>query len=38
MTCQRLEVRVRQLIPRSLLSGRQTSGHYQAIDSTIGEL
>ena len=27
MTCQRLEVRVRQYIPRSLLSGRLTSGH-----------
>ena len=37
MTCQRLEVRVRQHIPRSLLSGRLTSGHSQAMDSTIGE-
>ena len=37
MTCQRLEVRVRQHIPRSLLSGRLTSGHSQAIDSAIGE-
>ena len=37
MTCQRLEVRVKQHIPRSLLSGRLTSGHPQAIDSAIGE-
>ena len=37
MTCQRLEVRVRQNIPRSLLSGRLTSGHSQAMDSAIGE-
>ena len=37
MTCQRLEVRVRQHIPRSLLSGRLTSGHSQAMDSAIGE-
>ena len=37
MTCQRLEVRVRQHIPRFLLSGRLTSGHSQAIDSAIGE-
>ena len=37
MTCQRLEVRVRQHIPRSLLSGQLTSGHSQAIDSAIGE-
>ena len=36
-TCQRLEVRVRQHIPRFLLSGRLTSGHSQAIDSAIGE-
>ena len=33
MTCQRLEVRVRQHIPRSLLSSRLTSGHSQAMDS-----
>ena len=37
MTCQHLEVRVRQHIPRSLLSGRLTSGHSQAIDSAIVE-
>ena len=37
MTCQRLEVRIRQHIPRSLLSGRLTSGHSQAMDSAIGE-
>ena len=37
MTCQPLEVRVRQHIPRSLLSGRLTSGHSQAMDSAIGE-
>ena len=37
MTCQRLEVRVRQHIPRSLLSGRLTSGHSQAMDSAIGK-
>ena len=37
MTCQRLEVRVWQHIPRSLLSGRLTSGHSQAIDSAISE-
>ena len=37
MTCQRLKVRVRQHIPRSLLSGRLTSGHSQAMDSAIGE-
>ena len=37
MTCQRLEVMVRQHIPRSLLSGRLTSGHSQAMDSAIGE-
>ena len=37
MTCQRLEVRVRQHILRSLLSGRLTSGHSQAMDSAIGE-
>ena len=37
MICQRLEVRVRQHIPRSLVSGRLTSGNSQAIDSAIGE-
>ena len=37
MTCQHLEVRVRQHIPRVLLSGRLTSGHSQAMDSAIGE-
>ena len=37
MTCQGLEVRVRQHIPRSHLSGRLTSGHSQAMDSAIGE-
>ena len=37
MTCQRLEVRVRQHIPRSLLSGRLISGHSQVMDSAIGE-
>ena len=38
MTCQRLEVRVRQHIPRVLLSkGRLTSQHYQAMDSALGE-
>ena len=37
MTCQRLEVRVKQHITRSLLSGRLTSGHSQAMDSAFGE-
>ena len=37
MTCQRLEMRVWQHIPKSLLSGRLTSGHSQAMDSAIGE-
>ena len=37
MTCQRLEVRVRQYIPRSRLSGRLTSRHSEAVDSAIGE-
>ena len=37
MTCQRLKVRVRQHIPRSLLSGRLTSGHSHTMDSAIGE-
>ena len=36
MTCQRLEVKVRQHIPR-VLSGRLTSGHSQAMDPAIGE-
>ena len=36
MTCQCLEVRVRQHITRVLWSGRLTSGHSQAIDSAIG--
>ena len=37
MNYQRLEVRIRQHIPRSLLSGRLTSGHSQAMDLAIGE-
>ena len=37
MICQHLEVRVRQRIPRSLLSGQLTFGHSQAIDLAIGE-
>ena len=37
MTCQRLKVRVRQHIPRSLLSGRLASRHSQAMDSAVGE-
>ena len=37
MTCQRLEVRVRQHIPSVLSSGRLTSGHSPAMDSAIGE-
>ena len=37
MTCQRLEVRVKQHKPRSLLSGRLTFGHSQAMDWAIGE-
>ena len=37
MTCQRLEVRVRQHIAISLLSGRLTSGDSQAMDLAIGE-
>ena len=37
-TCQRLEVRIRQHIPRVILSkGRRTSGHSQTMDSAIGE-
>ena len=37
-TCQCLEVRMRQHIPRVFLSkGWQTSGHSQAMDSAIGE-
>ena len=36
-TRQRLEVRVRQDVPRGILnSGRVTSGHLQALDSAIG--
>ena len=36
--CQRLEVRIRQHIPRVILSkGRQISGHSQEMDSAIGE-
>ena len=37
MTCQRLEVRVWQHIPRSLLSDRLTARHSQALDSAIGK-
>ena len=37
MTCQRLEVRVKQHIPRILSLGRLKSGHSQAMDSAIGE-
>ena len=37
ITCQRLEVRIKQHIPRILSSGRLTSGHSQAMDSAIGE-
>ena len=37
MTCQRLEVRGRQHIPRSLLSGQLTSRHSQAMNSAIGK-
>ena len=37
MTCQRLEVRVRQHLSRSLLSGRLTPGHSEAMDSANGE-
>ena len=37
MTGQRLEVRVKQHISRSLLSGRLTSRHSQAMDSAIVE-
>ena len=37
-TCQRLEARIRQHIPKVILSkGQQTSGHSQAMDSAIGE-
>ena len=37
-TCQRLEVRIRQHIPRVILSkGRQISRHSQAMDWAIGE-
>ena len=37
MTCQCLKVRVSQHIPRSLLLGRLTSEHSQAMDLAIGE-
>ena len=37
MTCQRFEVRVRQHITRSLLSGRLTSRHSQVMDLANGE-
>ena len=37
-TCQRLKVRIRQQIPRVILSkDRRTSGHSQTMDSAIGE-
>ena len=37
-SCQRLEMRIRQHVPRVILSkGRQTSGHFQTMDSAIGE-
>ena len=37
-TSQRLEVRIRQHVPRGILnSGRSTCGHSQAMDSAIGE-
>ena len=37
-TCQRLEVRIGQHVPRVILSkGRWTSGRSQAVDSAIGE-
>ena len=37
-TCQRLEVRIRQHIPRGIITkGRQTSEHSQVMDSAIGE-
>ena len=37
ITCQHLEVRIRQHIPRSLLSGQLTSGYSQAMDLAIGK-
>ena len=38
-TCQHLEVRIRQHVPRDILSqGRETSGHSQAMDSVIGTI
>ena len=37
MTCLRLEVRVRQHIPRVFLSSQLISGNSQAMDSAIGE-
>ena len=37
-TYQRQEVRIRQHVPRGIITkGRQTSGHSQAMDSVIGE-
>ena len=37
-TCQRFEMRIRQHIPRVILSkGRRISGHSQTMDSAIGE-
>ena len=37
-TCERLEVRIRRHVPRGIITkGRQTSGHFQAMDSAIGE-
>ena len=37
-TCQRLEVRIRQHVPRGILNKvRLTSGHSQVMDSAIGE-
>ena len=37
-TCQRLEVRIRQHVPRDIITkSQQTSGHSQAMNSAIGE-
>ena len=37
-TCQCLEVRIRQHVPRGIIAkGRQTSGHSQAMNSAISE-
>ena len=37
-TCQRLEVRIRQNVPRGIITKvRQTSGYSQAMDSAIGK-